>query len=117
MFSRIGVLDAPAAIVLPSWREAIACSSSLEWRNLRLEMANEYRGQLRERSMERFNKRNDTVDDVKKTLVPLVRMKIEPESASTSCPRNSKEPSSGTCFMFAWKRNTQTFVLPAPTSI
>jgi hypothetical protein len=87
MFSRVGVLDAPAAIVLPSWREAIACSNSLDWRNLRLDMANEYRSQLRERSKEKFNKWNDAVDDVKKTLIPLIRIKIEPVVREHKLPK------------------------------
>ena len=87
LFSRVGITDPPAAILLPSWREAIACSSSLEWRNLRLDMANEYRSQLRERSTERFNKWNDTVDNVKKSLVPLVRIKIEPVVREDRLPK------------------------------
>jgi hypothetical protein len=87
LFSRAGNIDTQAAIVLPSWEQAIIYCSSLEWENFCLDMANEYRARLRERSMDRFNKWNDTVDTVKKSLIPLVRIKVEPVARQHNLPR------------------------------
>jgi hypothetical protein len=77
-FSHVEVPDAPTAVVLTSWQEAIALCDSLEWENLQLDMANEYRRRLRERSKERWVKWNDIVVGLKVTLIPFVRGKIEP---------------------------------------
>ncbi len=51
-FSRVGVRDTATAIVLASWQGAIAHCSSIDWENLRLEMANQYRERLIEQSEE-----------------------------------------------------------------
>jgi hypothetical protein len=62
--------------VLSSWDDAIRHCSSLEWENLCLEAVNQYRERLFERARERFNKWNDIVDEVAKTVDPLVSEKI-----------------------------------------
>jgi len=67
---------ATAAIVLSSWDEAIAHCESFEWKDLRLEAANQLCERLMERSRERFEKWNDVVHEMKKTL-SFVRGKIE----------------------------------------
>jgi hypothetical protein len=85
-FSRVGVKDAAIAIVLSSWEEAIAHCSSLEWENLCLEAANQYREHLLERSKERFERWNDVVREVKKIVIPLVQRKIEPVVRANNLP-------------------------------
>ncbi len=77
-FSRVGVRDTATAIVLASWQGAIAHCSSIDWENLRLEMANQYRERLIEQSEEQFYKWNDIVGELKRTVIPFVRRKIEP---------------------------------------
>jgi len=77
-FSRVGVHDTVDAIVLASWREAVVLRGSIEWQDLRLDMANAYSRRLQERSKERWLKWNDTVVALKKTLIPFVRGKIDP---------------------------------------
>src|ERR1700736_230171 len=85
-FSRVGVRDTEAAIVLSSWQEAVAHCGSLEWENLCLEAQNQYCERLVERSRERFEKWNDLVDEVKRTTIPFVRRKIEPVVRENSLP-------------------------------
>jgi hypothetical protein len=86
-FSRVGIKDATAAIVLSSWDEAIAHCASCEWEDLCLEAANQYRERLVERSPERFEKWNDVVDEMKKMTVFLVRRKIETVVREHSLPK------------------------------
>ncbi len=86
-FSRVGVQDATAAIVLGSWAEAIEQCTSKEWENLCLEAMNQYRERLVERSSERFEKWNVLVDELKKTTIPFVRRKIERVSRLHKLPR------------------------------
>jgi hypothetical protein len=86
-FSRVGVPDADAVIVLRSWQQAITCCSSLEWENLRLEASGDNHVHVMDRSMERANKWNGIVDDLKKSLVPFVRRKIESVVREHKLPR------------------------------
>ena len=72
-----GIQDRSKVILVRSWREAIDRCSSVEWENLCLEAANQYRQRLLERSPERFNQWNDIVASLKPTTEPLVRRKIE----------------------------------------
>ena len=76
-FANVGVHDTERAIVLSSWHDAIESCSSLEWENLCLEAANQYRERLVERSVERFSQWNDVVDSLKSVTMPFVREKIE----------------------------------------
>jgi hypothetical protein len=86
-FSRVGVTDTLDALVLLSWNQAINHCDSIEWENLELDMANEYRRHLAKRSKERWLKWNDTVDALKKTLIPFVRGKIDPVVREYKLPK------------------------------
>jgi len=77
-FSRVGIKDTDAAIVLSSWPEAIGYCSSIEWENLCLEASNQLRERLLKTSKDRFVKWNDIAIELKKTTRPFVRQKIEP---------------------------------------
>jgi len=90
-FSRVGVKDAAIAIVLSSWEEAIAHSSSLEWENLRLEAANQYCEHLSERSNVRFERWNEVVREVKKVVVPLVQRKINAVVRTNRLPKSFED--------------------------
>jgi hypothetical protein len=85
-FSRVGMRDTLDAIVLVSWHDALLFRALPEWEDLRLEMANQYRERLDERSRERFAKWNEIVGSLNKTLVPFVRGKIEPVVREHSLP-------------------------------
>lgn len=85
-FSAVGVRDTEVAIVLSSWQEALEHCRSLEWNNLNLEAANQYRERLMERSLPRFRRWNDVVDEMKKTSIPLVRKKIDPTVRANELP-------------------------------
>ena len=76
-FDSVGVHDTDSAIVLSSWGEPIESCSSLEWENLCLEAANQYRERLLERSVERFRRWNDVVDKMKPIAQALVREKCQ----------------------------------------
>lgn len=76
-FACVGKKDTTAAIVLSSWHEAIDSCGSVEWQNLCLEAANQYRVRLVERSKECFVRWNEIANEIKTTTVPLVRRKIE----------------------------------------
>jgi hypothetical protein len=86
-FSRVGVPDTAAAIVLPSWQQAIACCSSLEWENLCLEWLNDNHELVMRRSSERAAKWNDIVDGLKTTITPFVRSKIAPVVRAHKLPK------------------------------
>jgi hypothetical protein len=75
-FSRVGIKEGPTIVVVGSWPEAIAHTSSFEWEDLRAEALNLYRECIAERSMERLNLWNDTVDEVHKIVGALVDRKI-----------------------------------------
>jgi hypothetical protein len=76
-FSRVGVHDTLEAIIVPSWPEATALRGLAEREDLWLEMANEYRQRLQERSKERLGKWNEIARGLKKTLIPFVHGKVE----------------------------------------
>jgi len=76
-FSRVGVKDTEAAVVLSSWDEAVEHCSSLEWENLCLEMSNRLSEKILQKSKERFVKWNDIAIELKQTTIPFVRRKIE----------------------------------------
>jgi hypothetical protein len=71
------VKDTTAALVLSSWQEAVQHCSSPEWEHLCLEAANQLRERLVERSKDRFADWNIIVAELKKTTIPLVRLKVE----------------------------------------
>jgi hypothetical protein len=86
-FASVGVKDTEAAIVLSSWQEAVEHCASVEWGNLLLEAANQYRERLLERSKERFIKWNEIVDEVKPVTTTLVRRKVKAVCARHDLPR------------------------------
>jgi hypothetical protein len=76
-FAFVGVKDTTACNVLVSWQEAIELCSSVEWENLCLEAANQYRERVLERSNERYSQWTDIVAQIKPVTEPFVRLKIE----------------------------------------
>jgi hypothetical protein len=76
-FRWVGVHDCEMVEILASWAAAIESCSSLEWENLCLEAANQYRERLLERSPEPFAQWNDIVRLVKPEAQALVREKTE----------------------------------------
>ena len=86
-FANVGVIDTTAAIVLSSWQEATEHCSSIEWENLCLEAANQYRLRLLERSKERFKQWNEVVERLKPKTEALVRRKIEGVVRANSLPQ------------------------------
>jgi hypothetical protein len=87
-FTHVGEKDTTEAIiVLSSWQEAIEHCSSVEWENLGLEAANQYRERLLERSKQRFNEWNDLVAQIKLATEPLVRGKIEAVAREHGLPK------------------------------
>jgi len=83
---RVGEQDTTGVIVLSSWREAAEHCASVDWENLCLEAANQYRERLVERSINRFRQWNDIAIELKKTTVPFVKRKIEPVVGANSLP-------------------------------
>lgn len=86
-FSCVGVKDTNAARVLVSWEEAIKSCDSVEWENLCLEAANQYRERLIERSKERFQKWNDIAREIRPTAIALVRRKTIQVIQANSLPK------------------------------
>lgn len=74
-FHSVGEPDEGAAQVLGSWPEAIKLATSLDWENLRLEAANQYRERLAGVSQRHLNRWNKLVIGVKPTVVKLVERK------------------------------------------
>jgi hypothetical protein len=87
-FVNVGVRDTTAAIVLRSWQEAIEHCSSLDWRDLNLEAANQLRERLLERSPTRFNEWNDVVRGVKPAAQSLAMRKIEEVVRDNGLPKS-----------------------------
>jgi hypothetical protein len=76
-FSRVGVGDTEAAIVLASWDEAIEHCGSLDWENLCLEAENNYRARLFKRSRDHFAQWNHVATDIRQRALDLVDRKVE----------------------------------------
>ncbi|HEY1225272.1 MAG TPA: hypothetical protein VGE54_08610 [Brevundimonas sp.] len=72
-FSNVGCQDTDSADVLTTWDQAIESCGSLEWENLCLEAANQYRERLAAASPARFARWNDIVALVKPASEALVR--------------------------------------------
>jgi hypothetical protein len=83
----VGVEDRSKFILLSSWQEAIDHCSSVEWENLGLEAANQYRERLLERSKERYNQWNEIVAQLKPVTEPFVRRKIEAVMRENNLPK------------------------------
>jgi hypothetical protein len=87
LFSRVGVIEGSDVAFVTSWSEAIAICDTSEWEDLQLDALNQYCKCLAERSMERFHRWNDTVDEVKKIARPLVARKIAGVVRENHLPR------------------------------
>jgi predicted protein tyrosine phosphatase len=74
-FRNVGALDTDSATVLQSWEQAIESCSGAEWEELCLEAANQHRARLIERSADSLLRWNDVVEDVKPSVVKLVKEK------------------------------------------
>jgi hypothetical protein len=86
-FRNVGLRDTDAAEVLSSWDDAIESCSTLEWENLCLEAANQYRDRLVERDPDRFASWNEIVAEVKPAAQALVLAKTAAIVARQSLPR------------------------------
>ena len=86
-FSRVGVKDTTAAIVLSSWQEAIKHCSSLEWENLCLEAVNQYCERLVERSKERWQRWNDIAIEIRPVAQALVQKKTKQVIEENNLPK------------------------------
>lgn len=75
-FRAVGQQDTEAAIILPSWEDAVASCASAEWQNLLLEATNRYREKLASLSPDLFQQWNVITNDVKAVTMPLVARKI-----------------------------------------
>jgi len=86
-FSKVGIKDTKVAIVLSSWQEAIDHCSAPEWEDLCLEATNQYCERIVERSLDRWRKWNQTVDEIKRFTEPLVSTKIAAVVEQHKLPR------------------------------
>jgi hypothetical protein len=74
-FANVGLHTSSAVVALADWPSAIASCASLDWENVCLEAANQYRDRLRERSAEAMGSWNDVVDQVRPFAEALVDAK------------------------------------------
>ena len=86
-FRNVGVRDTELADVLSSWDEAIASCASLDWENLGLEAANQYRERLLERDRGAMATWNATVKLVKPAALALVREKTSAIIEANQLPK------------------------------
>lgn len=86
-FSKVGVRDTEAAIVLRSWPEAMASCASAEWSNLLLEASNSYFERLAERTAEIHQKWNPTIERLKVVTSPFVREKVRRVAEENKLPK------------------------------
>lgn len=75
-FTKVGVVDTKAAIVLGSWKQAMEACGSAAWQDLTHEAANQYCERLFERDRARFNRWNDVMLEVRPSAVELAQRKI-----------------------------------------
>jgi hypothetical protein len=75
-FSRVGIREESDVAAVASWREAIEHCDASEWEDLQGEALNQYRKCIAQRSKQRLELWNATVDEVKKITKPLVAGKI-----------------------------------------
>ena len=75
-FSRVGINEGSAIVLVASWLAAIEQCSSFEWEDLRLVALNQYRVRIAERSSERLGFWNEIVRELKKITGPLLDRNI-----------------------------------------
>lgn len=90
-FSAIGATDSRAVIAVASWDEAIRHCSSIDWGNLCLEAANQFRARVGEKAPERLAQWNEVARTVKRHSVPLVKRKIVEVVISNSLPQSFED--------------------------
>jgi hypothetical protein len=73
------------------WGQAIEHCSSIEWENLCLEAANQFRERLVERSMDRFRQWNVITAELKQATIPLVQRKIEVVMRDNDLPKRFED--------------------------
>ena len=79
---------APVGVSLVcSWKGAVESCATLDWENLCLERANDYRAIIHRKSWERLSKWNEIVVEVKKRSIPLVRRKIASVAIDHELPK------------------------------
>ena len=86
-FANVGRPDTDRADFVATWDEAIKNCGSLEWENLCLEAANQYRERVAELSPSRLSHWNETVAMVKPASQALVREKIADVIAREDLPK------------------------------
>lgn len=85
-FSNVGVQDTTSARVLSNWDEAVASCSTSEWDDLQLEAINRYRERIAERSRDRLKRWNEVLQDVKPTVLELLRVRVAPVAERHGLP-------------------------------
>ncbi len=75
-FSNAGCSHGENAITLGTWDIAIQSRRSPEFQDLRLTASNALRRAIQSVSLDRYQKWNDHIDDLKPLTMPLVRRKI-----------------------------------------
>src|ERR1700722_8211369 len=86
-FSCVGMDESKLARVLSSWQEAIDHCTLVEWKDVRLEAANQYRLHLLERAKDRFRKWNEIAVEVRSVTEPFVLRKIEAVARKENLPK------------------------------
>jgi hypothetical protein len=90
-FSTTGARDSDAVIFVTDWGQAMQHCSSLAWKLLCLEAANQYRQCLAERSPERFRRWNQVAGLLKQATSPLVKQKIKAAASRHGLPSQFEE--------------------------
>lgn len=76
-FRNVGIQGTDGPVILSSWKAAIESCGSMEWENLCLEAANQYRERLLERSRDEFRRWNEVVEAIKPSAEALVLEKTQ----------------------------------------
>ncbi|TDU73144.1 hypothetical protein EI77_01612 [Prosthecobacter fusiformis] len=85
-FTKCGVHDVQSAIILTSWKEAIASCAKLEWQNLRLEMSNKLSEGIAKKAPDQFQKWNESVREIKPLVEELIEIKTHNVVAQNNLP-------------------------------
>jgi hypothetical protein len=112
-FSRVGINEGSAIVVVTRWPDAIEQCSSFEWEDLRLHVLNQYRECIACRSEERWQFWNGVVDEAKGLIGPLVDRKIAEVVREHDLPEIFKIGFAMISPVLAWKLNTRTCARPA----
>ena len=86
-FRNVGVRDTQHADVLSSWQAAIESCASLDWENLGLDAANEYRARLRRTDPRALSTWNDAANSLRPLVLALVREKTRAVVEANQLPK------------------------------